>query len=114
MKHSIFILGLIMLIYSCGKEIASAIASNPSNLTTAPWRTTRGTIASDSTNTLKDKFCVSEFGADYVVGSTHEAMVLGTYTSTGSSINPTLGVSDFDQPITGGGIGPVRLFCIHK
>ncbi len=114
MKNSVFILGLIMLIYSCGKDLASAIASNPSNTTTAPWRVTRASVSSDVTNAVKDQSCVSEFGSDYMAGNTIEANGMVRWTVNGTSVNLALCVANYDRSLSSGAIDPVPVFCIHK
>ena len=119
MRNSIFILGLLMLIFSCGKEIATAIASSPSNLSTAPWRMTRVDLPYQSDIVIKDGLCVSEFGTDYVTGTYAEYM--GYAQSTSVAL-----VSDLNHPFgagassSGDGSPPVytpltaSVFCIHK
>ena len=118
MNNRLFWLGLIMLIISCGKQISSAIASSPSNTTTAPWRITRTTIASNASLADKDSLCINEFGSDFITGTDVEVIGYMNYAlpvvTTGN--NP---ISSFDtagnRGYSYGNAETVgRLFCIHK
>lgn len=108
MKNLFFVLSLLMFIFSCGKEIASAVASNPSNTTTAPWRFTRGTISSDVTNSEKDLLCVSEFGSDYVAGTSHEF-----YSVVVNVVGYTV-VANRTNVINANSVMTDSVFCFHK
>jgi hypothetical protein len=111
MRNSIFILSLLMLIFSCGKEIATAIATSPSNLTTAPWRETRHSIDPAATNSEKDALCNSEFGSDYIAGTATEfsGYSNGIYTTGIVIANQSTIFAN-----SSGGTGNYSLFCIHK
>ena len=116
MKNSIFILSLVMLIYSCGKEIANAIASSPSNVTTAPWRGSRTKIEATASNSEKDSICISEFGSDYVSGTNTEYLGYSQNTSAIGHGSPGITVANSDEYFANyfPHPGPFSVFCIHK
>ena len=112
-QNLIFVFSIIMLIYSCGKDISNAVASSGSP--TAPWRITRGEIAYSSTIAQKDAICSSEFGADFIVGRYKEGVAYlgnsmagvnmsdGEFRSTPISYDGSTTLTDTDS-----------VFCIRK
>ena len=83
MKYLV-ILSLVTLLISCGKDIASAIASD-TNSKTAPWRISRTEAQFMASTVEKDAVCKNEFGDSYMMGTSEEARGLGVIVSSNAS-----------------------------
>lgn len=120
MKNTVFILGLIMLIYSCGKDIANAIATVPSNVTSAAWRQTRSKIAFTATDQEKDQRCEAEFGSDFVAGTVFELQGFMGWNYTPRMVTALFEPGMYGSMCDSNGVctnhtpDPTSIFCIHK
>ena len=111
-----FLLSLALFIISCGKDISKAIASNQSDNITAPWRISRETISSTSTDEEKDQLCKRELGDLYNAGNLDEAYVMiGYYNNTNRRIVPKVVVAMYEKVANSStASGVVGVFCIRK